>query len=198
LIAVPVFIKNGSAVVLTQNLFWFLVASSVLIAAAGYIINDYFDLNIDRVNKPEKLVVEKIIKRRWAIMWHLILSLVGFIISTWVCFKIADWHTFVVATIICSAYLPCGFTPQLTKELLIGNILISLLTAWTILILYLINMKSWFMVKIMYEIKHNYEVASTKLFKYAIVYASFAFIISLIREVIKDMEDMEGDEKIWL
>jgi 4-hydroxybenzoate polyprenyltransferase len=39
--------------------------SSVLIAAAGYIINDYFDLNIDRVNKPDKLVVEKYIRRRW-------------------------------------------------------------------------------------------------------------------------------------
>jgi 4-hydroxybenzoate polyprenyltransferase len=51
------------------------------------------------------------------------------------------------------------------------------------------------MVKVMYQTKYNYEVASTKLFKYAIVYAGFAFIISLIREVIKDMEDMEGDEK---
>ena len=67
LIAVPVFIKNSSAIILTQNLFWLLVVSSVLIAAAGYIINDYFDLNIDRVNKPDKLVVEKIIKHSKAL-----------------------------------------------------------------------------------------------------------------------------------
>ena len=51
------------------------------------------------------------------------------------------------------------------------------------------------MTKILYETKHNYEMASAKLFKYAIVYAAFAFIISLIREVIKDMEDMEGDAR---
>src|SRR5437764_15480793 len=50
--------------------FILLSLSSVLIAAAGYIINDYFDLSIDRVNKPQRVVVEKIIKRRWAIIWH--------------------------------------------------------------------------------------------------------------------------------
>ena len=51
------------------------------------------------------------------------------------------------------------------------------------------------MTKIMYDTKHNYDIASTKLFKYAVLYAGFAFIISLIREVVKDMEDMEGDAK---
>jgi 4-hydroxybenzoate polyprenyltransferase len=182
--------------VLTPQLFWWLVLSSVFIAAAGYIINDYFDLNIDRVNKPDKLVVEKIIKRRWAIVWHLVLSLIGFAISTWVCLKILDWHTILTAAInLLCVFALWLYSTTYKRRLLIGNILISLLTAWTILILYLINMRSWFMVKVMYQTKYNYEVASTKLFKYAIVYAGFAFIISLIREVIKDMEDMEGDEK---
>src|SRR6201995_3804475 len=60
-------------VALYPRLFYLLAVSSVLIAAAGYIINDYFDLNIDRVNKPNKLVVEKIIKRRWTILWHWLL-----------------------------------------------------------------------------------------------------------------------------
>ena len=45
--------------------FLFIVIASVLIAAAGYIINDYFDLNIDQVNKPDKVVVNLIINRRW-------------------------------------------------------------------------------------------------------------------------------------
>jgi 4-hydroxybenzoate polyprenyltransferase len=196
LIAIPVFNNFNSAPVLTQNLFWLIVLSSVLIAAAGYIINDYFDLNIDRVNKPDKLVVEKIIKRRWAIIWHLILSLAGFVISTWVCFKLDEVYALGVAAInlICIIALWL-YSTTYKRKLLVGNVLISILTAWTILILYLINMKSWLVTKIVYETKHNYELASTKLFKYAIVYAGFAFIISLIREVIKDMEDMEGDAK---
>jgi 4-hydroxybenzoate polyprenyltransferase len=196
LVVIPVFNKNNSTPVLSPLLFWFLVLYSVLIAAAGYIINDYFDLNIDRVNKPDKLVVEKIIKRRWAIMWHLILSFTGLIISLWVCFKVGDLYAVAVAVINFFCIIALWLYSTIYKrKLLIGNILISVLTAWTILILYLINMKSWYMTKVMYEIKHNYETASTKLFKYAIVYAGFAFIISLVREVIKDMEDMEGDAR---
>src|ERR671932_653200 len=57
----------------TARILW-LVAASVFIAAAGYIINDYFDLNIDRINKPDKNVIDRIINRRWAIFWHLALS----------------------------------------------------------------------------------------------------------------------------
>ncbi len=195
-VVIPVFEATQSIPALSPLLFWFLVLSSVLIAAAGYIINDYFDLNIDRVNKPDKLVVEKIIKRRWAIMWHLILSFAGFIISLWVCFKVGDIYAVAVAVInFCCIIALWLYSTIYKRKLLTGNILISLLTAWTILILYLINMKSWYLTKVMYQIRNDYEVASTKLFKYAIVYAGFAFIISLIREVIKDMEDMEGDAR---
>src|SRR5689334_21763064 len=57
-------------VTLIPKYFRIIVTASVLIASAGYIINDYFDLNIHLVNKPEKLVVDRIIKRRWTIVWH--------------------------------------------------------------------------------------------------------------------------------
>ena len=73
------------------NYFWIISAASVLIAAAGYIINDYFDLNIDRVNKPDKLVVEKIIKRRWAIIWHWVLSGAGRIAQFLCSWKTRTW-----------------------------------------------------------------------------------------------------------
>src|SRR5688572_27953118 len=58
-----------------------LILASVCIAAAGYIINDYFDLNIDQVNKPQKNVVDTIIHRRWAIIWHLLLSFLGVVFT---------------------------------------------------------------------------------------------------------------------
>src|SRR5438309_2322778 len=54
-----------------------LMLASVLIAAAGYIINDYFDLNIDQINKPGQNVFSRSIHRRWAILWHLGLSFLG-------------------------------------------------------------------------------------------------------------------------
>jgi 4-hydroxybenzoate polyprenyltransferase len=195
-ILVPVFKEFQSLTILNPLTFFMIVAASVLIAAAGYIINDYFDLNIDRVNKPEKLVVDKVIKRRWAILWHLLLSAAGLILTAIVCFQLMDWHAFLAGFInfLCIAALWL-YSTTYKRKLLIGNILISLLTAWTILILYVISLRSWFSVKIMPEAKHNYDLACTRLFKFAILYAGFAFIISLIREVIKDMEDMEGDAK---
>src|SRR5881227_1573358 len=59
-----------------HRLTW-LIAASVCIAAAGYIINDYFDLNIDQINKPQKNVFVRVMHRRWAIIWHLLLSFAG-------------------------------------------------------------------------------------------------------------------------
>ena len=76
---------------LQPRFFWLIVASSVLIAAAGYIINDYFDLNIDRVNKPGKLVIERVIKRRWAIVWHWLFSFAGVALSVYVSWKLDAW-----------------------------------------------------------------------------------------------------------
>lgn len=194
-IVIPLFNSYEVSPILTPLLFWSLVAASVLIAAAGYIINDYFDLNIDRVNKPDKLVVDKLIKRRWAIMWHLLLSAAGLVITLWVGWRLFDWHAALAVGInfLCVGALWL-YSTTYKRKLLIGNLLISLLTAWTILILYVVNVQSWYWVKVA-EYKINYNKAVTNLFKLTILYAGFAFIISLIREVVKDMEDMEGDAR---
>jgi len=165
--------------------------SSVLIAAAGYIINDYFDLNIDRVNKPEKLVVEKIIKRRWAIIWHWALSFAGICIGIYLGFKLGQW-LIAIANFGCVLLL-WFYSTTFKKKLLIGNVIISLLTAWVILVFFVY--RAYFPVTVRVNADTVFNLSISKLFKLAIVYASFAFIISLIREVIKDMEDIEGDEK---
>ncbi len=89
-IVYPMAIGFKTAPVLEPRLFGWLALSSVLIAAAGYIINDYFDLNIDRVNKPARLVVDRIIKRRWTILWHWILSGIGLLLSFYVSYKLRN------------------------------------------------------------------------------------------------------------
>jgi 4-hydroxybenzoate polyprenyltransferase len=192
----PVFDSFGVAPLLRPALFWALVAASVCIAAAGYIINDYFDLNIDRVNKPDRLVVDRLIKRRWAIVWHLLLSAIGVALSCWVAWRLFDWHAWAAAAInlACVGALWL-YSTTYKRRLLIGNLLISLLTAWTILILYVVNIKSWYFVKVVADYKERYNAAVTQFFKLAVLYAGFAFISSLIREVVKDMEDMEGDAR---
>lgn len=171
--------------------FYLIVTASVLIAAAGYIINDYFDLNIDKINKPEKLVVEKVIKRRWAIVWHLLLTALGVTISFYVGFKTGNWWLGFLNFF--SAVLLWFYSTTFKKKLLIGNVIISLLTAWVVLVIYFCELRFDLLLKPDYQQSYQYFI--TKLFKMTILYAGFAFIISLIREVIKDMEDIQGDEK---
>jgi 4-hydroxybenzoate polyprenyltransferase len=166
--------------------FIFLSVASLLIAAAGYIINDYFDINIDEVNKPGRMVVDKIIHRRWAIAWHFMLNsaalgLTVLALSFW-----QKWYL-ILANMFCMALL-WFYSTSFKRKLLIGNIVIALLTAWTILIIFFskVNLEDAF---------GNGDIHHYKLFRLTILYAGFAFIISLIREAIKDMEDMPGDAK---
>ncbi len=165
-----------------------LMLASVCIAAAGYIINDYFDLNIDRVNKPDKNVIDRTIKRRWAIMWHLLLSGIGIAVSLYI-----GWRTR-------SLLLPAGntvcvlllwvYSTTFKKKILTGNVIISLLTAWVVLVL---CADDWY--RLPGGLTEQRGIPIGKILRLAFLYGGFAFIISLIREVVKDMEDMEGDAR---
>ncbi len=166
--------------------FILLVLASLFIAAAGYIINDYFDINIDEVNKPDKMVVDKLIHRRWAIAWHFMLSSGG-ILLTIIAFPFLQKWYLVLANICCVALL-WFYSTKFKKSLLTGNIVISLLTAWTILIIFFSK----------FDLSDAFGAGTKshhKFFRLAMLYAGFAFIISLIREAIKDMEDMVGDAR---
>lgn len=169
----------------TRN-FVFLVFASLFIAAAGYIINDYFDINIDEVNKPERMVVDKLISRRWAIAWHFMLSIAGVLLTMLAVPIFQKWYL-ILANIFCVALL-WFYSTTFKRKLLLGNITISLLTAWTILLIFFSK------VSVTDAFGSGFD-GQPKLFRFAFLYAGFAFIISLVREAIKDIEDMPGDEK---
>ncbi|HPH85221.1 MAG TPA: geranylgeranylglycerol-phosphate geranylgeranyltransferase [Ferruginibacter sp.] len=170
---------------------WLLMAASILIAAGGYIINDYFDMHIDSVNKPDKVVVDKHVKRRWAIFWHMLFSMAGLFISAFISWRSGTW--LILAGNIFCVILLWFYSTTFKKKLLIGNIIISALTAWVILVfyfyfsggLYASATSGW------YNNHHDFDIR--RLFKFTILYAGFAFILSVVREVVKDLEDMQGD-----
>ena len=166
--------------------FSFLCLASVLIAAAGYIINDYFDINIDEVNKPDKMVVGKIISRRWAIAWHFILSATGIALTAIAVPILEKWYI-ILANMLCIALL-WFYSTTFKKGLLIGNIVISLLTAWSILVIFFSKVS-------LTDAFGATDASQPKFFRFAFLYAGFAFITSLVREAIKDLEDRKGDEK---
>ena len=186
------YINNPQTLIKVANnemLFYFLMAASLFIAAAGYIINDYFDVQIDTINKPEKVVVDQIVKRRWAIMWHIVFSAIGILLSAYVSYK-TNKLVILIAN-ICCVLLLWFYSTKFKRKLLTGNIIIAALTAWVIIVVYFfagatfIDYFGWNTIHYPYNIKQFYKLT--------ILYAGFAFIVSLIREVIKDMEDMHGD-----
>jgi len=167
--------------------FLFLSVASVFIAAAGYIINDYFDINIDQVNKPAGNVVDKIVSRRWAMAWHFVLSGAGVLLSAYVAWKTRHWYILIGNTLC--VILLFAYSVSLKRKLLSGNIIISLLTAWVILVLSLSE------IDILKSGEAAVIDARSKIIRIGFLYSAFAFIGSLIREAIKDMEDMQGDAK---
>lgn len=175
---------------LTTPLLLLLCFSSICIAAAGYIINDYFDINIDEVNKPAKMVIGRTISRRWGLLWHLILSAIGLTIGAYVSLQLGNW-LIGIGNIACVILL-WVYSTTFKRRLLIGNIVISALTAWVILVLLVAELPGWWTGELVNETE-KFTVA--RLSRIGVLYAAFAFILSLVREVVKDLEDMEGDRK---
>ena len=188
-VVVPVLKQVGQVPELNDLQLSLLVAASVFIAAAGYIINDYFDINIDEVNKPRKNVVDQVISRRWAMLLHFIFSGIGLGLSFYLSLSTNQW-SIVITNFICIGLL-FGYSASLKRKLLSGNILISLLTAWVILII--TSTESYYLYYT--QVDNIVLEAHRKIIRIGNLYAGFAFISSLIREAIKDMEDMEGDAR---
>jgi 4-hydroxybenzoate polyprenyltransferase len=150
---------------LTDWSLFLLTLSTVMIAAAGYMINDYYDIKIDLINKPDRVVIGKGITRRFALFFHTALSTSGVGVGLLLGWKIAVVN-------FLSAFLLWLYSNNLKRQPFIGNFSIGLLTATSIIV-----------VSLLYP----------PLSSYILIYALFAMVMTLVREIIKDMEDWKGD-----
>ena len=142
-----------------------LSVSTVLIAASGYIINDYYDVKIDYINKPDRVVIGRNITRRYAILFHVVLSALGILIGLYLSWRIA-------AVNVLSVFLLWLYSNNLKRLPFIGNLTVAILTGASI-----------YVVDILYRTNDPL----------VIIYGLFAFFMTLVREIIKDMEDLKGD-----
>ena len=141
--------------------------STVCIAAAGYIINDYFDVKIDIVNKPDRVIIGRYLRRRWAMLAHQILNFVGIAIGLY----LSKW---VFLLDVVSVTLLWFYSANFKRQPFIGNFVVSFLTGLSLVVL---------------AVYYRREV------DLLLIYALFSFCISLVREIIKDMEDVKGDAR---
>lgn len=146
---------------------YLIIFSTMVIAAAGYMINDYYDVKIDYVNKPDEVIIGKGMKRRVAIFFHSVLNFIGIGVGLLVSPRVA------VINFI-AAFLLWLYSNSLKRQPFIGNFTVALLTGASI----------WL-------IGYYYQKAELLVLTYAI----FAFFLNLIREIIKDIEDRNGDRR---
>lgn len=180
----PVFQHEGLHFSLPDLHFALLVFSTLCIAAAGYIINDYFDLNIDQINKPEKVIIDKHIPRRWAIAWHSILNLTGIIIALYLSWYLHSWWMWLCQA-VCTLLL-WFYSTHFKRLPLIGNVIISGLTSFTLIVLIIYEPQ-------FYNSTHAQMI--WPLNRLIWLYAVCAFLLSMVREIVKDLEDLFGDSK---
>jgi 4-hydroxybenzoate polyprenyltransferase len=169
--------------------FALLVFSTMLIAAAGYIINDYFDTRADLINKPARVVVGVAISRKEAMILHLILNILGVGIGVYLAFYVGLPALSLVFML--STGLLWFYSTNYKKQFLVGNLTVAFLTALVPLMVVLFEIP--LLNKEYGEVMIRYDADFTYLFAWVSAFSFFAFIITLIREIIKDAEDLEGD-----
>ena len=169
--------------------FFFLVMATVFITAAGYVINDYFDTKTDMVNRPETVIIGKLMNRRAAILLHIFLNTIGIGLGAYISFYIGIPLLTLVFIFITG--LLWFYSTTYKRQFLIGNVIVALLTAIVPLMVILfeiplLNEEYGLLLK---ELKSDF----THLILWVGAFALFAFLLTLIREIIKDVEDYEGD-----
>jgi len=179
------FSSFGVSIALTLFEFMLLVLATICIAAAGNVINDVYDVETDLINKPHKVIVGKSISEKSALNLFIILNIIGVGIGFYLSNSIGR-SGFTALFIIISVLLYI-YATYLKQTVLIGNIIISVLVAMSIIIVGLFDLLP--------AITPQNQLTQLAIFKIVFNYAVFAFMINLLREIIKDIEDIEGDSK---
>jgi len=167
--------------------FFMLVFATVCITAGGYVINDYFDIRTDLINRGEVIVGTRI-PRRKAMLWHSILNITGVAAGFYVSARTGSFWFGIIFLLVSG--LLYFYSASYKRQFLIGNLLVSILTA---LVPVLAVIFEWAAIYRYYSV-YAIELPDLKfLFYWAGGFSLFAFLTTLIREIIKDVEDFKGD-----
>ncbi len=182
---------TGQAVTLTLKFPWYdfviLVFTTLLLTAGGYVINDYFDIKTDLINRGEVIVGTKI-PRRHAILWHNILNIMGVIAGFYISWK-AGFLWLGILFLMVSGLL-YFYSASYKRQFLVGNLVVALLTA---MVPMLVAIYEWPALYRYYSVNAITPPQLGIIFYWVGGFSVFAFLTTLTREIIKDIEDFEGD-----
>ena len=182
-------INNLLLLVLTQGLVYFILLEenkgtdfilllliTFFITASGYIINDIFDVKSDKINKKD-LIIGNHISARNVIIWYYLFSLISIILAIYLLYLNRNFYLFVI--ILSSIYLLWRYSKRYKHSFFIGNFIVSLLTSLSIFNVFLVS--------------SNNSTTSFD-FDLTLMFSLFSFLLTFTREIIKDLEDVEGDK----
>lgn len=178
-----------------EQLPWYILlliaAATILIAAGGYVINDYFDIKIDRINRPNQLIVTQYISKENAMRLSIGLSGVGM-----VCGLVAAWLLRSSTIAILFAIIPgllWFYSSSYKRLLIIGNVTIALLSALSPMMVALANVAQ---LQLKYSTILPYTTLEHDIYAWVGGFSLFAFLLTWIREIVKDLQDQMGDREL--
>lgn len=157
------------------------------IVASGYIINDIYDIETDKINKPNSIIIEQEIKQKNAKSIYYILNIIGLFSGFYVSYQIGKiWYGIIFIFFVFSLW---KYSSHYKGSFLTGNIQVAFLTSLSI-----INLIIFDLTPIGFSTQDGSKIVAYIILAYAV----FAFLTTLIREIIKDLEDIQGDKQIGL
>lgn len=190
-IIVPLLQINGIDNHGSFSLYILLTMATILTAAGGYVLNDYFDLKIDAINKPEKQLVGRFIPKQKAMLLYQVLTITGIIAGISLAWLLGS---FTLALIfIAIPGLLWFYSASYKRQLIIGNIIVAFLAGLSVFIVGITEM-------VILQNKFGFLIFETEIpqqiYGWTGGFAFFAFLLTWIREIIKDMEDIQGDREL--
>ncbi len=190
-VAVPILDQLAFGEQLPGSILLLIMLATVFIAAGGYVINDYFDVKIDRINRPDELIVTRSISKPAAM--HLSLSLSGIGIVCGIVAAILLRSLTIGILFILVPGLLWFYSSSYKRLFMIGNLIIALLAALTPMLVALANVA---VLQLRYATILPYTTLQHDLYAWLGGFALFAFLLTWIREIVKDMQDQMGDREL--
>lgn len=151
-------------VLFDANLF-FIVLATASVAASGYIINNFYDSEKDLINRPQKSMLDRFVSQRTKLSVYFILNLAVIFFASYISFRAVVFFSIYIFVI-------WFYSHRLKKVLFLNNLLASVIT-----------ITPFFAVFLYYK---NFDTV-------ILVHAAFLYLIILMREMVKDLENMKGD-----
>ena len=190
-VAVPILDKAAFGEQLPWYLLVLILLATVFIAAGGYVINDYFDVKIDRINRPDEVVVTRTVSKPGAMRLSMTLSGIGIACGIAAAVMLRSLTIGILFMLIPG--LLWFYSSSYKRLFMVGNLIIALLAATTPMVVAMANVA---ILQLRYETILPFTTLPHDLYAWLGGFALFAFLLTWIREIIKDMQDQMGDREL--